>query len=88
MATPYPIVPVSVLDELHNLNCTLGALRLMIEHSIRGFCTAGVPGDYEAFILGLDSMFQPISDGYLSIESQVSAFREMGVVGICTVPDQ
>lgn len=88
MAKPYPIVPASVLDELHNLNCTLGALRVMMQHSIRCFCTEGPPGDYESFLVGLDAMFMPVLEGYQSIESQVIAFREMGVDGICQLdPD-
>ena len=90
MAKPYPILPASVLDELHGLNCSLGAYQMMLEATIRHFCTHSTPVDYESFLHGLDYLFRPILDGYKSIESQATAFREMGVVGVCTLdePDQ
>lgn len=87
MAKPYPILPASVLDELHGLNCSLSAYQLMLESAIRRFCSSDAPSDYESFLHGLDNLFRPILDGYLSIETQASAFREMGVVGICSLND-
>jgi hypothetical protein len=87
MAKPYPILPSSILDELHGLNCSLGAYQVMLEATIRHFCTQGTPLDYESFLHGLDDLFQPILEGYKSIESQATAFREMGVVGVCTLDE-
>lgn len=87
MAKPYPILPASILDELHGLNCSLSAYQLMLESAIRRFCSSDTPTDYETFLHGLDNLFQPILDGYRSIESQASAFREMGVVGVCTLDE-
>lgn len=87
MAKPYPILPASILDELHGLNCALGTYQFMVESSIRRMCTEGTPTDFESFLHGLDDMFKPLLEGFQSIESQASAFREMGVVGICTLDD-
>lgn len=87
MAKPYPILPASILDELHGLNCALGTYQFMVESSIRRMCTEGMPTDFESFLHGLDDIIKPIIEGFQSIESQASAFREMGVVGICTLDD-
>ena len=87
MAKAYPILPASILDELHGLNCQLGTYQRMLESTIRYFCTEGTPTDYESFLHGLDDLFQPILDGYKSIESQAKAFRDMGVVGFCTLDE-
>jgi len=87
MAKPYPILPASILDELHGLNCSLGAYQMMLEATIRHFCTQATLHDYESFLHGLDDLFRPILDGYKSIESQATAFREMGVVGVCTLDE-
>lgn len=87
MAKPYPIVPADVLDELHALNISLAVYQQMIHHTIRCFCTEGTPSDPEAFLLGLSLIFQPIQDGFLSIESSASMFREMGFVGFGHLAD-
>lgn len=87
MAKPYPILPASILDDLHSLNCQLGTYQHMLEATIRYFCTEATPCDFESFLFGLDDLFRPILDGYLSIESQASAYREMGVVGICMLDE-
>lgn len=88
MAKPYPILPASVLDDLHSLNCTLSAYQLMVESAIRRFCSSDTPSDFETFLMGLDNLFQPILEGYQSIESQAQSFRDMGVVGVCALdPD-
>lgn len=84
MAKPYPILPASILYELHGLNCQLGTYQFMVEAAFRRMCTEGTPTDFESFLHGLDDMFKPLLEGFQSIESQASAFREMGVVGICT----
>jgi len=85
MANPYPILPASILDDLHGLNCQLGTYQRMLESTIRNFCTEGTPTDYESFLHGLDDLFLPILDGYKSIEEQAVAFRNMGLVGFCTI---
>lgn len=87
MAKPYPILPASILDELYGLNCALGTYQFMVESSIRRMCTEGTPTDFESFLHGLHDMFKPLLEGFQSIESQASAFREMGVVGICTLDE-
>lgn len=83
MTKPYPILPASILDELHGLNCALSTYQFMIEATMRRMCAEGTPTDYESFLHGLDEIIRPIQEGFESIESQAKAFRDMGVVGIC-----
>jgi len=87
MAKPYPIVPASVLDELHDLNCSLMAYQYAIEGFIRRVAEEGTPTDLENLIAGLDNIGKPILEGYQSIHSSVQTFREMGVVGFCTLDE-
>ncbi|MDU0798836.1 hypothetical protein Q8X25_33775 [Pseudomonas aeruginosa] len=87
MAKPYPIVPVSVLDELHDLNCSLMAYQYAVEAILRRAAQDGMPYAVDTLVSGLDNMAKPILEGYQSIHSQVEAFRKMGVVGICTLDE-
>lgn len=88
MAKPYPILPASVLDELHSLNCSLQAYQYLVHTAIHRFCAHDTPVDHESFLLGLQELFTPIIEGYQAIESQATAFREAGLVGIATLdPD-
>jgi ActR/RegA family two-component response regulator len=87
MAKPYPIVPASVLDELHDLNCSLMAYQYAVEAILRRAAEDGLPHAIDALVAGLDNMSKPILEGYQSIHSQVQAFREMGVVGVCTLDE-
>jgi hypothetical protein len=45
--------------------------------------TDGPAGDPKYFAAGCQFLLRPIIEGFQSIESQASAFREMGVVGFC-----
>lgn len=85
MAKPYPIVPASILDELHDLNCSLMAYQYAVEAILRRAAQDGMPYAIDTLVSGLDNMAKPILEGYQSIHSQVESFREMGVVGICTL---
>lgn len=87
-SSDYPVLPLNVLDELHQLNCQLGAYQFMVHSTISRICSEGRPSDFESFLLGLDLVFQQIKDGYEGIESNVDMFREMGVVGCCKLPDE
>lgn len=87
MAKPYPIVPVSVLDELHDLNCSLMAYQYAVEAILRRAAQDGMPYAVDTLVSGLDNMAKPILEGYQSIHSQFEAFRKMGVVGICTLDE-
>lgn len=87
MAKPYPILPLSVLDDMSTLNSTLFAYQFAIEAIIRRISTEGAPTDFESLIAGLDDMFRPILDGYQSVADQAKQFREMGVVGLCTLAE-
>lgn len=85
MAKPYPIVPASILDELHDLNCSLMAYQYAVEAILRRAAQDGMPYAIDTLVSGLDNMAKPILEGYQSIQSQVESFREMCVVGICTL---
>lgn len=85
MAKPYPILPASVLDELNDLNGALGAYDVLMTAWINQTFTEGPAGDPKHFASGCQFLLRPILEGFQSIESQASAFREMGVVGICTL---
>lgn len=87
MAKPYPIVPVSVLDELHDLNCSLMAYQYAVEAILLRAAQDGMPYAVDTLVSGLDNMAKPILEGYQSIHSQVEAFWKMGVVGICTLDE-
>jgi hypothetical protein len=90
MAKPYPILPASVLDELNDLNGALGAYDVLITAWINQTLTEGPAGDPKHFAAGCQFLLRPILEGFQSIESQASAFREMGVVCFCQLaePDQ
>lgn len=87
MAKPYPIVPASILDELHDLNCSLMAYQYAVEAILRRAAQDGMPYAIDTLVSGLDNMAKPILEGYQSIHSQVERFREMGVVGVCTLAE-
>lgn len=85
MAKPYPILPAPILDELNDLNGALGAYDALMTAWINQTLTDGPAGDPKHFAAGCQFLLRPILEGFQSIESQASAFREMGVVGICTL---
>jgi hypothetical protein len=87
MAKPYPIVPASILDELNDLNGALGAYDKLMTAWINQTLEHGPAGDPKHFAAGCQYLLRPILEGFQSIESQVSAFRDMGVVGICTLSE-
>lgn len=87
MAKPYPILPLSVLDELNDLNGALNAYQQLMTAWIEQTMRDGPSGDRKHFVAGCQYLLRPILEGYQSIESQATAFHEMGVVGICTIED-
>lgn len=82
MAKPYPIVPVSVLDDLSSLNASLMAYQYAIEAILRRIATDGAPYATDTLVAGLDNMFKPIMEGYQDIHEQVRSFQDMGFVGL------
>lgn len=85
MAKPYPILPLSVLDDLADLNGALDAYQQLMTAWIQQTMTEGPAGDRQLFAAGCQYLLRPILDGYQSIESQAKAFHEMGGVGVCTL---
>lgn len=89
MAKPYPIVPLSFLDELNDLNGQLDAYHQLLMAYVRcQMDDTSTPGA-GMFIAGLEDLFRPILEGFQGIESQCSTARQMGMVGIASLdPDQ
>lgn len=85
MAKPYPILPLSVLDDLNDLNVALDAYQQLMTAWIEQTLREGPTGDRNSFAAGCQYLLRPILEGYQSIESQAKAFHEMGVVGFCTL---
>nr|WP_176705077.1 hypothetical protein [Pseudomonas sp.]QBM91787.1 hypothetical protein pA22BJ1_p02 [Pseudomonas sp.] len=82
MATAYPIVPADWLDELVPLNTSLEAYQTLLNSWIRCAISEGIPPGSQAFLAGLNLLFEPILSGYQKIQCQVQQAREMGLVGI------
>lgn len=82
MAKPYPIVPLSFLDDLSGLNASLQAYHYAVEAILCRFATEGAPYAHETVIAGLDNLFRPVLEGYEGIHSMCSRARKMGMVGI------
>lgn len=87
MAKPYPILPLSVLDDLADLNGALDAYQQLMTAWIQQAMTEGSAGDRQLFAAGCQYLLRPILEGYQSIESSARMYDEMGVVGICTLGD-
>lgn len=85
MAKPYPILPLSVLDDLADLNGALDAYQQLMTAWINQTMSEGPAGDRQLFAAGCQYLLRPILDGYQSIESSASMYHEMGVVGFCTL---
>lgn len=83
MTKPYPTLPLSVLDDLNNLNSALVAYDLLIT----AFLEAGDPGP-SGFAHGVSHLLRPVIEGYQDIHSQVEQFRQLGTVSVLTIPDQ
>ena len=87
MAKPYPIRPLSVLDELNDLNGALDAYQQLMTAWIQQTMTEGPSGDRQLFAAGCQYLLRPILEGYQSIQSQAKSFQDMGVVGVCTLAE-
>lgn len=85
MATSYPIVPADWLDDLAPLNTSLEAYQSLLSAWLRCAVSEGIPPDSDVFLAGLNLLFDPILDGYKSLQSQVQMARDMGMVGIATL---
>lgn len=83
MAKPYPTLPLSVTDELNNLNGALAAYdRLMTAYLEQGDTN---PKDFAA---GVSHLLRPVIEGYQEIADQVEMFRKMGTVSVLSIPDE
>lgn len=77
MTTKYSIVPLSWLDEIHILNCSLDAYQRLVTTWISAIPRDGYPADTNAFVAGLDLMFQPILEGFRDLQSQIDLAKDL-----------
>lgn len=87
MAKPYPIVPLSVVDRLNDLNNALEVYNKLVMAWTQQCLDGDVDGDPRRFTAGLTFLFRPIIEGFQDIESQVDQMRKLGLVGIATLDD-
>lgn len=87
MTTQYPIVPLSWLDGLSDLNGALEAYQRVLTAWIESSLREGPHADPRTFVRGLEVMFTPILEGYQDIHSQIEKAREMRLVGIASIAD-
>lgn len=85
MTTQYPIVPLSWLDGLNDLNGALEAYQRVLTAWIESSLREGPHADPRTFVRGLEVMFTPILEGYQDIHSQIDKAREMRLVGIASI---
>lgn len=79
MTDSYPIVPLSWVDGLHDLNSSLAAYQELLTAWTQHVLTYGPSGDPATFVSGLNLIFQPILDGYKDIHSQVNQAKKLGL---------
>ncbi|WP_039026567.1 hypothetical protein [Pseudomonas aeruginosa] len=85
MADAYPIVPLSFIDGLHDLNTALEVYNQLVQSWVQRALDGDLQGDPQTFLAGLDFMFKPILQGYQGIHDQCAMCRDMGMVGIATL---
>ncbi|GHS84515.1 hypothetical protein PAGU2196_53490 [Pseudomonas sp. PAGU 2196] len=79
MADTYPILPLSVLDELSHLNGALSAFDELMTAWLAQTMRDGPAGDRKHFPAGVHSLLRPIIEGYQRIASEGQSFREAGL---------
>lgn len=75
MAEPYRIVPLSVLDELNNLNVAFQTYNTLIEAWVQAALNGDTEGDPRTFTSGLQYLSRGILEGYQRIEQEANSFR-------------
>lgn len=85
MADAYPIVPLSFIDGLHDLNIALEVYNQLVQSWVQRALDGDLQGDPQTFLAGLDFMFKPILEGYQGIHDQCAMARDMGMVGIVSL---
>lgn len=87
MAKPYPILPLSVLDDLNSLTGALAAYDELMTAWLNQTMRDGPAGDRAHFAAGCQFLLRPIIEGFQSIEEQAGSFRELGFVGVGQLDD-
>lgn len=87
MANTYPILPLSVVEGLSELNGALSAFDSLMTAWLVQAMQDGPAGDRVNFPSGVQFLLRPVIEGLQAIEDQVSSFRELGLVGSILPPD-
>lgn len=87
MAKPYPILPLSVLDDLNALNGALSAYDELMTAWLNQTMRDGPSGDRAHFAAGCQFLLKPVIEGFQAIEEQAGSFRELGFVGVGSLDD-
>ncbi|MCX2521690.1 hypothetical protein OQ484_30135, partial [Pseudomonas aeruginosa] len=87
MAKPYPIVPLSWLDDFNDLNDQLVAYELAVRALFRMFAEDGSPYELETVLSGLHDLVQPVIEGYQAIAEQCRTAESLGMVGVAQMAE-
>lgn len=87
MTKPYPIVPLSFVDGLNDLNNALQVYNQLVAAWAQQSLNGDLQGDPARFTAGLDFLFRPILEGYQSIEDQCTRALKMGMVGVAVLDE-
>lgn len=79
MAAPYLIVPLSVIDEINDLNTALQTYHGLVEAWVQAALDGDTEGDPSTFTSGMQYLSRSIMDGYRRIAEEAQSFRELGL---------
>lgn len=88
MADAYPIVPLSFVDGLEDLNNALEVYNQLVVAWVNQTMREGPSGDPGTFAAGLSLLLKPVLEGYRDIQAQCQSASDAGLVSIATLdPD-
>lgn len=87
MAEQYPIVPLSFVDGLHDVNNALKTYHELLEAWVQSALNEGAKGDKASFTAGLVYLRQPIHDQLEGMISDCNMARVMGMKGSVSLLD-
>lgn len=82
MANPYLIVPLSVLDELNDLNTAFQTYNHLVEAWVQAALNGDTHGDPQTFTAGMQYLSKSIEQGYRRIEQEAGSSRHLGLTVI------
>jgi hypothetical protein len=79
MAEPYLIVPLSVIDEINDLNAAFQTYNVLVEAWAQAALNGDTDGDPSTFTSGMQYLSRSIMAGYKRIEDEAKSFRQAGL---------